>query len=79
MQILVIFRYLQEIGYTDKVLDMRSARIRSLLGVTTDDLPADTTEHHFHSRESRKKHDRHVVADGEQNNEKNVSMRYINR
>ena len=32
-------QYLQEIGYTDKVLGMRSARVRSLLGITTDDLP----------------------------------------
>ena len=37
----LLFRYLQEIGYTDKVLDMRSARVRSLLGITTDDLPSD--------------------------------------
>jgi len=29
-------QYLQEIGFTDKVLEMRSARLHSLLGVTTD-------------------------------------------
>ena len=27
------FRYLQEIGYTDTILDVRSARVRALLGL----------------------------------------------
>jgi striatin 1/3/4 len=27
------FRYLQEIGYTDTIIDVRSARVRSLLGL----------------------------------------------
>lgn len=27
------FRYLQEIGYTDAILDVRSNRVRSLLGL----------------------------------------------
>lgn len=29
------FRYLQEIGYTDAILDVRSSRARSLLGLTS--------------------------------------------
>lgn len=29
----IICRYLQEIGYTDTVIDVRSARVRSLLGL----------------------------------------------
>ena len=28
-----IYRYLQEIGYTDTIIDVRSARVRSLLGL----------------------------------------------
>ena len=28
-----LFRYLQEIGYTDTIIDVRSARVRSLLGL----------------------------------------------
>ena len=52
--ILFRFRYLQEIGYTDKVLDMRSARVRSLLGITTDDLPSDN-ENINSARENRAK------------------------
>ena len=27
------FRYLQEIGYTDTIIDVRSSRVRSLLGL----------------------------------------------
>jgi len=54
-------QYLQEIGYTDKVLDMRSARVRSLLGVTTDDLPSDNNEH-IQSRDKRKHESRHQVV-----------------
>ena len=62
-----IHRYLQEIGYTDKVLDMRSARVRSLLGITTDDLPADNNENILSAREnrSRKSEYRHHVAENE--------------
>ena len=29
-------RYLEEIGYTDALLDVRSSRVRSLLGIHTD-------------------------------------------
>lgn len=29
----IISRYLQEIGYTDTIIDVRSARVRSLLGL----------------------------------------------
>ena len=29
-----VCRYLQEIGYTDAILDVRSSRVRSLLGLT---------------------------------------------
>lgn len=29
----ILFRYLQEIGYTDTIIDVRSARVRSLLGL----------------------------------------------
>ena len=28
------FRYLQEIGYTDTIIDVRSNRVRSLLGIS---------------------------------------------
>lgn len=31
--IFLIFRYLQEIGYTDTIIDVRSNRVRSLLGL----------------------------------------------
>lgn len=31
-----IYRYLQEIGYTDTILDVRSYRVRSLLGLAPD-------------------------------------------
>ncbi|XP_057316600.1 striatin-3-like isoform X2 [Hydractinia symbiolongicarpus] len=60
-------QYLQEIGYTDKVLDMRSARVRSLLGITTDDLPPDANENLVSARESRlkKQENRHAVAENE--------------
>lgn len=38
-----IVRYLEEIGYTDALLDVRSSRVRSLLGIHTDkDLSANT-------------------------------------
>lgn len=30
------YRYLEEIGYTDALLDVRSSRVRSLLGIHTD-------------------------------------------
>lgn len=30
---LCVLRYLQEIGYTDTIIDVRSARVRSLLGL----------------------------------------------
>jgi len=29
------FRYLQEIGYTDTIIDVRSARVRQLLGLNS--------------------------------------------
>lgn len=31
--ILYIFRYLHEIGYTDTIIDVRSSRVRNLLGL----------------------------------------------
>ena len=37
--ICIFFRYLQEIGYTDAILDVRSSRVRSLLGLTSNDQP----------------------------------------
>ena len=33
-----LFRYLQEIGYTDTIIDVRSNRVRSLLGLNNDDV-----------------------------------------
>lgn len=30
----VVFRYLQEVGYTDTILDVRTQRVRSLLGLS---------------------------------------------
>ena len=37
--LILYFRYLQEIGYTDTIIDVRSARVRQLLGLQnqTDD------------------------------------------
>lgn len=29
-----LFRYLQEVGYTDTILDVRTQRVRSLLGLS---------------------------------------------
>ena len=29
----VFYRYLQEIGYTDTIIDVRSSRVRQLLGI----------------------------------------------
>lgn len=29
-----LFRYLQEVGYTDTILDVKSQRVRALLGLT---------------------------------------------
>lgn len=34
-----LLRYLQEIGYTDTILDVRSFRVRSLLGIGPDSTP----------------------------------------
>ena len=31
--LLLLIRYLQEIGYTDTIIDVRSNRVRSLLGL----------------------------------------------
>ena len=56
-----LFRYLQEIGFTDKVLDVRSARVRSLLGATTDELTSETYENGI-SRDRKKSESRHHVA-----------------
>lgn len=36
MLTLTYCRYLEEIGYTDALLDVRSSRVRSLLGIHTD-------------------------------------------
>ena len=30
---IIFFRYLQEIGYTDTIIDVRSTRVRQLLGL----------------------------------------------
>lgn len=30
------FRYLQEVGYTDTILDVKSKRVRALLGLSSD-------------------------------------------
>jgi len=57
-------QYLQEIGYTDKVLDMRSARLHSLLGITTDDsnMP-DSADVIASPARKQKTENRHVVVD----------------
>ena len=41
---LFIRRYLQEIGYTDKVVELRSARVKMMLGLTSEDANAQTHE-----------------------------------
>lgn len=38
---LIFYRYLQEIGYTDTIIDVRSARVRSLLGLQAHNNEAD--------------------------------------
>lgn len=38
-------RYLQEVGYTDTILDVRSSRVRSILGLSV----ADSTPDHPHT------------------------------
>ena len=35
------FRYLQEVGYTDTILDVRSSRVRSILGLSVADSAPD--------------------------------------
>ena len=35
------YRYLQEIGYTDTIIDVRSARVRSLFGLSTGECNED--------------------------------------
>lgn len=37
-------RYLQEVGYTDTILDVRSSRVRSILGLSVADASA--PDHH---------------------------------
>lgn len=32
------YRYLQEVGYTDTILDVKSKRVRTLLGLSADGL-----------------------------------------
>ncbi|NP_001296588.1 striatin-3-like [Hydra vulgaris] len=59
-------QYLQEIGFTDKVLEMRSARIRSLLGITTDDLPTEDASTKSKKNEKRQE-DFTVSLNQEQN------------
>lgn len=46
---------------------MRSARVRSLLGITTDDLQPDANENLVSARESRskKQENRHAVVENE--------------
>lgn len=36
-----MFRYLQEVGYTDTILDVRSSRVRSILGLSVADSAPD--------------------------------------
>lgn len=37
LSLLYHFRYLQEIGYADTIIDVRSAKVRQLLGVQQDE------------------------------------------
>ena len=37
-----LFRYLQEIGYTDTIIDVRSNRVRSLLGLNDENINEDS-------------------------------------
>lgn len=36
-----MLRYLQEVGYTDTILDVRSSRVRSILGLSVADSAPD--------------------------------------
>ena len=36
-----LLRYLQEVGYTDTILDVRSSRVRSILGLSVADSTPD--------------------------------------
>jgi len=40
----ILRQYLQEIGYTDKVVELRSARVKMMLGLTSEDANAQTHE-----------------------------------
>ena len=37
-----LIRFTQEIGYTDTIIDVRSNRVRSLLGLQADQVESDT-------------------------------------
>ena len=41
---LICFRYLQEVGYTDTILDVRSSRVRSILGLSVADSAPDHSQ-----------------------------------
>lgn len=53
-------RYLQEIGYTDTIIDVRSARVRSLLGLQTQTGDADTDI------------SQSILVNGEQSNKRDI-------
>ena len=40
----ISFRYLQEVGYTDTILDVRSSRVRSILGLSVSDSSPDNCQ-----------------------------------
>lgn len=66
-------QYLQEIGYTDKVLEMRSARVRSLLGITTEDLQDNDNLLSVRESQRKSKHNnRHTAPDHENNDHRNI-------
>ena len=73
-------RYLQEIGYTDKVLEMRSARVRSLLGITTEDLPDNDNIHSVreNQRKSKASSRQNVIGEGNNDSSK-LPSRYANQ
>ena len=77
--IVCFFRYLQEIGYTDKVLEMRSARVRSLLGITTEDLPDNDNIHSVRENQRKSKGgSRQNVTEEENNDSTKLPSRYTN-
>lgn len=59
----VYFRYLQEIGYTDTIIDVRSNRVRSLLGLNNnEETVSDRVREPFNAKRSIENEGRRTPA-----------------